>query len=69
MQTKELQERQEQALFDNELSLRYLSNGKTKDLAKYLKMQALRLRSGMTAEEIDAVIKRAAEAFEVHQAD
>jgi hypothetical protein len=60
---REMQKQQEEALFDNQLSLQYLSKGKPQDLETYLKMQTLRLQSGMTAEEIDAVTKRAEQAF------
>jgi len=62
MQTKELQERQEQALFDNRLAQEFLAKGKSQELAKILQANEFRLCSGMTAEEIDAVIKRASEA-------
>jgi len=63
MQGKELQERQEQALFDNRLAQELLKNDKPKELASYLGLAELRLQSGMTAEEIDAVSKRAEEAY------
>ena len=64
MQNRELQERQELALFENSLAQEFLERGKPEKLAKYLKMSDKRLRSGMTAEEIDAVKKRAKEAYE-----
>jgi len=62
--SREMQKQQEEALFDNKLSQEYLSKGNPKELVTYLKMQELRLQSGMTAEEIDAVTKRAEKAFE-----
>ena len=56
MQNRELQERQEQALFDNRLSQVFLENGKPLELARLLQANEFRLSSGMSAEEIDAVI-------------
>lgn len=60
---RELQERQEQALFDNKLSQQYLLDGKAEQLAAYLETQEQRLQSGMSSEEIDAVTKRAERAY------
>lgn len=64
---RELQKHQQEALFDNNLAQLYLSNNKAQKLAAYLNMQELRLQSGMTAEEIDAVKKRAELAYEAHE--
>ncbi|MCL2224132.1 MAG: hypothetical protein FWB96_04085 [Defluviitaleaceae bacterium] len=64
MQNRELQERQELALFENSLAQEFLAKGQHEKLSRYLKMTDKRLRSGMTAEEIDAVKKRAKEAYE-----
>jgi len=64
MQNRELQERQEMALFENDLALEFLERGKPDKLKNYLKMNNRRLRNGMTAEEIDAVKTRAREAYE-----
>lgn len=63
MQNKELSERQEMALFENNLAQAFLANGKIESLAMYLKVSDKKLRSGMTAEEIDAVKSRADEAY------
>ena len=63
MQSRELQERQEQALFDNRLAQEFLAKGKAQELMKILEANEFRLSSGMTAEEIDAVTKRAEEAY------
>lgn len=62
MQVKEMMKTQEEALFDNRLSQEFLAIGKPQELAKILEANELRLCSGMTAEEIDAVIKRASDA-------
>jgi len=64
MQSRELQERQEQTLFDNRLTQEFLNAGDVKGLKAILEMNEMRLVSGMTAEEIDAVSKRAQAAFE-----
>lgn len=63
MHNKELSERQEMALFENNLAQAFLKNGKTESLAMYLKVSDKRLKSGMTADEIDAVKNRADEAY------
>jgi hypothetical protein len=64
MQTRELQERQEQALFDNRIAQAFMAKGKAQEFVRFLEASELRLCSGMSAEEIDAVIKRANEACE-----
>lgn len=64
MQSRELQERQEQTLFDNKLTQEFLNAGDIQGLKSVLGMNEMRLVSGMTAEEIDAVSKRAQSAFE-----
>ena len=64
MQNRELQERQEMALFETNVALAYLEKGKPEKLVRYLKMCDKRLSNGMTADEIDAVKKRAKEAYE-----
>ena len=64
--SREVQKQQEELFYDNQLTLQYLTNGKTEKLMIYLGMQAKRLQNGMTADEIDAVKKRAEEAFELH---
>ena len=63
MQNREFQKVAEDALFDNQLAQEFLKNGKASKLAEYLRGNEMRLHSGMTAEEIDAVKKRAADAY------
>ncbi|MCL2357452.1 MAG: hypothetical protein FWC70_09935 [Defluviitaleaceae bacterium] len=63
MQNREFQKVAEDALFDNRLAQEFLENGKAAELADYLSGSELRLRSGMTAEEIDAVETRAKQAY------
>jgi hypothetical protein len=62
---KEMQKFLEDALYDNRLTQMFLDN-KPNALPFILKMNETRLRNGMTADEIDAVEKRAREAFESH---
>jgi len=62
MQTNAVQKFMEEALFDNRLAQEFLAIGKTQELTRYLEANELRLCSGMTAEQIDAVTKRASEA-------
>ena len=64
---RELQKQQEDQLYDNKLSQQYLKKGQASELEIYLEMQEQRLQNGMTAEEIDAVTKRAERAFELQQ--
>ncbi|MCL2356742.1 MAG: hypothetical protein FWC70_06245 [Defluviitaleaceae bacterium] len=63
MQNREMQKMQEEALFENRLAQELLRKGKTQKLASVLEMNEMKLHSGMTAEEIDAVKKRAENAF------
>jgi len=65
--SRELQKQQEEVFYDNQLALQYLQEGKYDELIIYLGMQAKRLQNGMTADEIDAVRKRAQEAFALQQ--
>jgi len=60
---REMQKQQEEALFDNRFAQELLKHGKPQELASHLGHAELRLQSGMTAEEIDAVTKRAEEAY------
>lgn len=63
MQGKEMTKMLEDALFDNKLAQAFIESETPKSYASYLQANELRLCSGMTAEEIDAVTKRAADAF------
>ena len=63
---REIRKQQEETLFDNILSREFFINGKTDALGSYLEMTSLRLKSGMTADEIDAVTKRAQEAYKAY---
>jgi len=49
-------------LFDNYLAEEFLKDGKHSALLMHMGLNAMRLQSGMTAEEVDAVKKRAKEA-------
>jgi hypothetical protein len=60
---REMKKQQEEVLFENVLAQEFLANNKAQELASHLGMTELRLQSGMTAEEIDAVTKRAKEAY------
>ena len=60
---REMKEKQEEQYFDNCLSQEYLKNGKAAELSKYLEMASFRLKSGMSADEIDAVHERARQAY------
>jgi len=64
---RELQKQQEESLFDNVYAQQYVRAGKTKKLQAHLGAQEKRLQSGMTAEEIEAVTKRAKEAFKLQE--
>lgn len=63
MQSKEMTKMPEDALFDNKLAQEFISAKNPQSYASYLKAAEMRLCSGMTAEEIDAVTKRARDAF------
>ena len=63
---REIKKQQEESLFDNILSREFYKNGKTDALGSHLEMTNLRLRSGMNADEIDAVTKRAQEAYKAY---
>jgi len=67
MQNREMQKVQEEQLFDNILSREFLENGKTEALNSHLEMTSLRLKSGMTADEIEAVTARAKEAYRAYK--
>jgi len=65
---REIKKQQEESLFDNRLAREFLLSGKIADLQYFLEMSGLRLKSGMTAEEIEAVEKRVKEAYNAHRA-
>jgi len=56
---REMRKFQEEILFENFLAQAVLKEEKIDQYKKYLKITNERARSGMTAEEIDAVQKRA----------
>ncbi|MCL2223938.1 MAG: hypothetical protein FWB96_03095 [Defluviitaleaceae bacterium] len=60
---REIRTFKEESYFDNRLSQIYLENGKPDELGYYLKTTSYKMMSGMTADEIDAVNKRAEEAY------
>ena len=61
---REMRKYQEENFFENKMARLFLEKGKTAELKKFLNTSSKRLASGMTADEIDAVNKRAEEAFE-----
>jgi hypothetical protein len=64
MTDRESKEKQEERLFENCLTLECIANGKMDALKPYLEMANLRIKSGMTQNEIELVQARAKEASE-----
>lgn len=64
MYPREQQKISEDALFENRLAQEFLNNGKAKELSVYLSGSEMKLHSGMTAEEINAITTRAKQAYE-----
>ena len=62
MYEREMRTVQESAYYENLYAQEMLKAGKTDEYMAYLKATQHKLKSGMTAEEIDAVQKRAEEA-------
>jgi hypothetical protein len=58
---REMRKHQEEMLFENFLAQEMLAANKTDQYKKYLKLANNKAKSGMTAEEIDAVHQRAKE--------
>jgi hypothetical protein len=63
MQGKELTERLESAMFENNMAQGLLETGQYESLKMYLKTRELSMQSGMTAEEIGLVKTRVQEAL------
>ena len=59
MMNREMQKHQEELFFENHFAQEMLKSKKYDEYLQYLKVTSERTKSGMTAEEIDAVIKRA----------
>ena len=62
MTDREKKEHQEQMLFENFLAQEVLSKKSPEVYQRYLRISSQRFKSGMSAEEIEAVQKRAEEA-------
>ncbi|MCL2216513.1 MAG: hypothetical protein FWB91_05775 [Defluviitaleaceae bacterium] len=62
---REKREAQELAYYENQYAQAMLDAGKLDEYKNYLKTIQHRLKCGMTADEIDAVQKRAKEAAQV----
>ena len=62
MMNREMQKYQEEMLLENYFAQEMLKAKKYDEYLKYIEVSNVRLKSGMTAEEIDAVMKRAEEA-------
>jgi len=58
---REMREKQEERLYENFFAQEMLAANKHNDYKQYLKVSSQRVKSGMTAEEIDAVKQRAIE--------
>ena len=56
---REMRKYQEEMLYENLLAQEALAANKIDEYKKYLRISNAKTRSGMTAEEIDAVHKRA----------
>jgi len=64
---REIKEKQEDRLFENEFSQGMLRANKISEYKRYLQVTNAKTKSGMTAEEIDAVRKRAEEAVNAYK--
>jgi len=62
MTDREKKEHQEAMLFENQLALEVLNAQKSEEYKRYLRLNSQRYKSGMSAEEIEAVQLRAVEA-------
>jgi hypothetical protein len=58
---REMKEKQEERLYENFFAQEMLRTNKYSGYQQYLKVSSNRVKSGMTAEEIDAVKQRAIE--------
>ena len=64
---REIKEKQEDRLFENEFSQGMLRANKISEYKRYLQVTNAKTKSGMTAEEIDAVRKRAEESVNAYK--
>lgn len=64
MTDREMRKYQEELLFENFLTKEMLEAKKQDALIRYLSVSSARTKSGMTAEEIEAIAKRAKDSAE-----
>ena len=64
---REMKEKQEERLYENYFAQEMLKANKYNGYQQYLKVSSNRVKSGMSAEEIDAVKQRAVESAKEYE--